>query len=73
MLMPNFVQLDAIDQAILEILSADARIPNNRLAEQVGLAPSTCLARVRTLRTPAWSAASMPRSTSAPSAGRSRR
>jgi DNA-binding Lrp family transcriptional regulator len=48
--MPNFVQLDAIDRAILEHLSVDARIPNNRLAERVGLAPSTCLARVRALR-----------------------
>ena len=48
--MPNFVQLDAVDRAILEHLSVDARIPNNRLAERVGLAPSTCLARVRALR-----------------------
>ena len=48
--MTNFVQLDAVDRAIIEILSADARIPNNRLAERVGLAPSTCLARVRALR-----------------------
>ena len=48
--MPNFPQLDALDRAILEHLSVDARIPNNRLAERVGLAPSTCLARVRALR-----------------------
>ena len=48
--MPNFPQLDAVDRAILEHLSVDARIPNNRLAERVGLAPSTCLARVRALR-----------------------
>ena len=48
--MPNFPQLDAIDRAILEHLSVDARMPNNRLAERVGLAPSTCLARVRALR-----------------------
>ena len=48
--MPNFPQLDAVDHAILEQLSVDARIPNNRLAERVGLAPSTCLARVRALR-----------------------
>jgi len=48
--MPNYPQLDAVDQAILEHLSVDARIPNNRLAEKVGLAPSTCLARVRALR-----------------------
>ena len=48
--MPNFPQLDAVDRAILEHLSVDARMPNNRLAEKVGLAPSTCLARVRALR-----------------------
>jgi DNA-binding Lrp family transcriptional regulator len=48
--MPNFPQLDAVDRAILEILSGDARTPNNQLAERVGVAPSTCLARVRALR-----------------------
>jgi DNA-binding Lrp family transcriptional regulator len=48
--MPNFPQLDPVDRAILEHLSVDARMPNNRLAERVGLAPSTCLARVRALR-----------------------
>jgi DNA-binding Lrp family transcriptional regulator len=42
--------LDAIDIAILEALSEDARMPNSRLAERVGVAPSTCLERVRTLR-----------------------
>jgi DNA-binding Lrp family transcriptional regulator len=47
---PNFLQLDAVDRAILEILSVDARIANNALAERVGIAPSTCLARVRALR-----------------------
>ena len=44
------VQLDAVDRAILETLSEDARMPNNALAERVGVAPSTCLARVRALR-----------------------
>lgn len=47
---PNFLQLDELDKAILEILSGDARITNNALAERVGIAPSTCLARVRALR-----------------------
>ena len=42
--------LDDIDLAILEALAEDARIPNNRLAERLGVAPSTCLARVRSLR-----------------------
>jgi DNA-binding Lrp family transcriptional regulator len=42
--------LDAVDRAILKALSEDARIPNSRLAERLGIAPSTCLARVRALR-----------------------
>lgn len=50
--MPNLPQppLDDVDRAIVEALSADARLPNNRLAERVGVAPSTCLQRVRALR-----------------------
>jgi DNA-binding Lrp family transcriptional regulator len=35
---------------LLRALSGDARLPNNALAERVGIAPSTCLARVRALR-----------------------
>ncbi len=42
--------LDATDRAILRILREDARVPNNALAEAVGIAPSTCLARVRAMR-----------------------
>src|SRR3954447_16057991 len=42
--------LDAVDRAILVALSENARIPNSRLAERVGVAPSTCLARVNALR-----------------------
>jgi DNA-binding Lrp family transcriptional regulator len=42
--------LDAVDRAILRALTSDARIPNNALAELVGVAPSTCLGRVRALR-----------------------
>lgn len=42
--------LDAVDRAILRELAADARIANNALAERVGIAPSTCLGRVRALR-----------------------
>jgi DNA-binding Lrp family transcriptional regulator len=42
--------MDAIDRRILEILVEDARIPNSRLAELAGIAPSTCLVRVRGLR-----------------------
>lgn len=42
--------LDDVDRAILRILAAEARTPNNALAAAVGVAPSTCLARVRALR-----------------------
>ncbi|PPK97897.1 DNA-binding Lrp family transcriptional regulator [Kineococcus xinjiangensis] len=42
--------LDDVDRAILHELAVDARIPNNALAERVGIAPSTCLGRVRALR-----------------------
>ena len=41
--------LDAVDRRILGLLHDDARIPNNALAEAVGIAPSTCLGRVRRL------------------------
>ncbi len=42
--------MDATDRRILEILVENARISNARLAERVGIAPSTCLTRVRSLR-----------------------
>ena len=50
--MPNHPHppVDAIDQKILELVAADARITNQRLAEHVGIAPSTALARLRSLR-----------------------
>ncbi|MFE7188084.1 Lrp/AsnC family transcriptional regulator [Kitasatospora sp. NPDC057541] len=53
--MPNFPQahrapVDDTDRAILRVLAENARTPNNALAEAVGIAPSTCLARVRALR-----------------------
>ena len=44
------VTLDAVDHEILRILAADARTPNNVLAARVGVAPSTCLMRVRRLQ-----------------------
>ncbi|MGQ0479590.1 MAG: Lrp/AsnC family transcriptional regulator [Pseudonocardia sp.] len=44
------LHLDDTDHAILDELRVDARIPNKLLAERVGIAPSTCLARVRSLR-----------------------
>ena len=42
--------LDAVDRRILTALHADARMPNNALAEAVGIAPSTCHGRVRRLQ-----------------------
>jgi len=42
--------LDEIDRRILRLLERDGRMPNNALATAVGVAPSTCLARVRLLR-----------------------
>lgn len=48
--MPRTVELDAVDLAILAALQKNARIPNKELADACGVAPSTCLARVRRLR-----------------------
>jgi len=42
--------LDPTDRTIVGALLADARIPNARLAALAGIAPSTCLERVRALR-----------------------
>ncbi len=41
--------LDRIDRALLAALQNDARISNKELAARVGLAPSSCLTRVRKL------------------------
>ncbi|PIE31900.1 MAG: ArsR family transcriptional regulator [Ilumatobacter coccineus] len=41
--------LDRIDVAILRYLQNDGRMANKALARAVGLAPSSCLARVRRL------------------------
>lgn len=49
-LLPQELRLDHIDRAILRHLGDDARISNKELAERVGVAQSTCLARVRALR-----------------------
>jgi DNA-binding Lrp family transcriptional regulator len=43
--------LNRIDFAILAALQNDARLSNKQLAAHVGLAPSSCLERVRRLRT----------------------
>src|SRR5579875_1849517 len=42
--------LDGTDRRIVLELARDARIPNNTLAQRAGIAPSTCLGRVRALR-----------------------
>ncbi|WP_190232855.1 Lrp/AsnC family transcriptional regulator [Streptomyces avicenniae] len=42
--------VDPIDSAILGHLQRDARLTNRELARLVGVAPSTCLERVRNLR-----------------------
>lgn len=47
---PQEVRLDPTDRAIVRALAADARVSNKDLAERVGVAQSTCLARVRALR-----------------------
>jgi DNA-binding Lrp family transcriptional regulator len=42
--------IDDVDRAILGLLAEDARVTNQRLADHVGVAPSTALARLRALR-----------------------
>jgi DNA-binding Lrp family transcriptional regulator len=44
------VGLDELDSAIVEHLQRDARQTNRELAAALGIAPSTCLERVRQLR-----------------------
>jgi len=43
------MELDRYDRRILEVLQADGRLPNQELAERIGLSPSPCLRRVRAL------------------------
>jgi len=49
---PNHPQtpVDATDRAIIELVARDARVTNQHLAEQAGIAPSTAHARLRALR-----------------------
>ncbi len=44
------MELDRIDCVMIELLQKDARLSNKELAAAVGLAPSSCLARVQRLR-----------------------
>ncbi|MFC7385788.1 Lrp/AsnC family transcriptional regulator [Sphaerisporangium rhizosphaerae] len=41
--------VDELDSEIVRLLQADARQSNRELARQLGVAPSTCLERVRSL------------------------
>ncbi|BBH71693.1 AsnC family transcriptional regulator [Actinoplanes sp. OR16] len=42
--------MDELDSVIVELLQRDARQTNRELARAAGIAPSTCLERVRSLR-----------------------
>ena len=42
-------QLDSIDRNILSVLQENGRITNVELAEKVGLSPSPCLVRMKSL------------------------
>ncbi|QAU32971.1 Lrp/AsnC family transcriptional regulator [Janthinobacterium sp. 17J80-10] len=46
---PNLMQLDRYDRHLLEVLQQDGRISNQDLADRIGLSPSSCLRRLRTL------------------------
>lgn len=48
--MKHLQGLDAVDRRLLGLLAADARRTNASLAEELGIAPSTCLARLKALR-----------------------
>lgn len=43
------MQLDRYDRQLLEVLQKDGRISNQDLADKIGLSPSACLRRLRTL------------------------
>ncbi len=43
------MEIDRYDRQILRILQEDGRISNQDLADRIGLSPSPCLRRVRTL------------------------
>jgi DNA-binding Lrp family transcriptional regulator len=46
----KIVGMDELDSAIVQQLQDDARQTNRELARRLGIAPSTCLERVRALR-----------------------
>ena len=48
--MTQNVLLDSVDRALLLELQNDGRLSNKTLAQRVGVAPSTCLARIQRLQ-----------------------
>ena len=44
------MDIDRIDKAILMLLQRNNRLPNQDMAENVGLSPPACLKRVKRLR-----------------------
>jgi DNA-binding Lrp family transcriptional regulator len=48
--MEKTLLLDEIDRRILDILQQRSNIPNNALADEVGLTPGPCLRRVQRLK-----------------------
>ena len=44
------IHLDDYDKRIVELLQEDASISNVDLAKKIGLAPSSCLIRVKNLK-----------------------
>jgi len=48
--MIKIMNMDRIDFVIIDLLQNDGRLSNKELAAAVGLAPSSCLARVQRLR-----------------------
>lgn len=43
------MELDTTDRTILDLLQQDGRVTNTELADRIGLSPSACLRRVRSL------------------------
>jgi DNA-binding Lrp family transcriptional regulator len=48
--MAHNVILDSVDRALIDELQKDGRLSNKALAQRVGVAPSTCLARTQRLQ-----------------------
>lgn len=46
----NVVELDSYDKKIVELLQEDSSISNIELSKKIGLAPSSCLLRVKNLK-----------------------